>query len=193
MTGLGFRRRGLTVPCRTTGIDIRGAPRSQSEGHRRPDSAQPAGRRDRPVRFGASRRWRSTRSTTEGQRRYVESLSAYARQFLEQVEKPDDVDQRFDGLSARHLHRAAHHRVESAVDGGDRHRDLRLSPPAVRQHRGAALPVVRASDHVAIGGAHRRDRHGRARGRAGSTSSRPSCAAARASSGRSWPPSGNAD
>ncbi len=33
----------------------------------------------------------------EGQRRYVESLSAYARQFLEQVEKPD-VDQ-IDGLS----------------------------------------------------------------------------------------------
>ena len=33
----------------------------------------------------------------EGQRRYVESLSAYARQFLEQVEKPD-VDL-IDGLS----------------------------------------------------------------------------------------------
>ena len=33
----------------------------------------------------------------EGQRRYVESLSAYARQFLEQMEKPD-VDQ-IDGLS----------------------------------------------------------------------------------------------
>ena len=33
----------------------------------------------------------------EGQRRYVESLSAYARQFLEQVDKPD-VDQ-IDGLS----------------------------------------------------------------------------------------------
>ena len=33
----------------------------------------------------------------EGQRRYVESLSAYARQFLEQVEKPD-VDQ-VEGLS----------------------------------------------------------------------------------------------
>ena len=33
----------------------------------------------------------------EGQRRYVESLSAYARQFLEQVEKPD-FDQ-IDGLS----------------------------------------------------------------------------------------------
>ncbi|RLC27700.1 MAG: hypothetical protein DRH37_10455, partial [Deltaproteobacteria bacterium] len=25
----------------------------------------------------------------EGQRRYVESLSAYARQFLEQIDKPD--------------------------------------------------------------------------------------------------------
>src|SRR5574338_131320 len=33
----------------------------------------------------------------EGQRRYVESLSAYARQFLPQVEKPD-VDA-IDGLS----------------------------------------------------------------------------------------------
>ena len=33
----------------------------------------------------------------EGQRRYVESLSAYARQFLEQMEKPD-VDM-IDGLS----------------------------------------------------------------------------------------------
>src|SRR5438094_5658124 len=36
-------------------------------------------------------------SDAEGQRRYVESLSAYARQFLEQMEKPD-VDL-IDGLS----------------------------------------------------------------------------------------------
>src|SRR6266581_3714749 len=33
----------------------------------------------------------------EGQRRYVETLSAYARQFLEQMERPD-VDS-IDGLS----------------------------------------------------------------------------------------------
>src|SRR6187401_806771 len=33
----------------------------------------------------------------EGQRRYVESLSAYARQFLQQMEKPD-VDS-IEGLS----------------------------------------------------------------------------------------------
>jgi excinuclease ABC subunit A len=35
----------------------------------------------------------------EGQRRYVESLSAYARQFLEMMQKPD-VDS-IDGLSPR--------------------------------------------------------------------------------------------
>ncbi len=38
----------------------------------------------------------------EGQRRYVESLSSYARQFLGQMEKPD-VDQ-IDGLSPGYLH-----------------------------------------------------------------------------------------
>ena len=37
------------------------------------------------------------RSYAEGQRRYVESLSAYARQFLGQMEKPD-VDA-IEGLS----------------------------------------------------------------------------------------------
>ena len=40
----------------------------------------------------------------EGQRRYVESLSAYARQFLEMMQKPD-VDQ-IDGLSPCHIDRA---------------------------------------------------------------------------------------
>ena len=38
-----------------------------------------------------------TPSTPKGQRRYVESLSAYARQFLEQMDKPD-VDL-IEGLS----------------------------------------------------------------------------------------------
>ena len=37
----------------------------------------------------------------EGQRRYVESLSAYARQFLELMEKPD-VDS-IDAVSYTHL------------------------------------------------------------------------------------------
>ena len=38
----------------------------------------------------------------EGQRRYVESLSAYARQFLGQVDKPD-VDN-IEGLSLSLIH-----------------------------------------------------------------------------------------
>ena len=43
----------------------------------------------------------------EGQRRYVESLSAYARQFLSMMEKPD-VDQ-IDGLSpVSYTHLRAH-------------------------------------------------------------------------------------
>ena len=38
----------------------------------------------------------------EGQRRYVESLSAYARQFLGNMEKPD-VDA-IDGLTPSYFH-----------------------------------------------------------------------------------------
>ena len=38
----------------------------------------------------------------EGQRRYMESLSTYARQFLEQLQKPD-VDS-IEGLSPGYLH-----------------------------------------------------------------------------------------
>jgi ABC-type glutathione transport system ATPase component len=57
----------------------------------------------------------------EGQRRYVESLSAYARQFLERIEKPD-----VDHMDRRH-----------------RHRNLRLPPPAVRPLRHRHLPALR--------------------------------------------------
>ena len=43
----------------------------------------------RAFRVRENRRWPSTRSSLEGQRRYVESLSAYARQFLGKINKPD--------------------------------------------------------------------------------------------------------
>ena len=56
----------------------------------------------------------------EGQRRYVESLSAYARQFLEMMQKPD-VDQ-IDGLSPAILHRAETTSRKPALDRGHRHR-----------------------------------------------------------------------
>src|SRR3977135_3123300 len=60
----------------------------------------------------------------EGQRRYVESLSAYARQFLGQMEKPD-VDQ-IDGLSP-------------AISGGKR------GAGRTRRSTGAPVPWVYAS------------------------------------------------
>ncbi len=57
----------------------------------------------------------------EGQRRYVESLSAYARQFLQLMEKPD-VDL-IEGLLPRHFHRAKGDQPQSALDGRHRHRN----------------------------------------------------------------------
>ena len=74
----------------------------------------------------------------EGQRRYVESLSAYARQFLGQMEKPD-VDQ-IDGLSPGDLDRPEGRQPQPAVHGRHRHRDLRPPAPAVRADRASALP-----------------------------------------------------
>ncbi len=59
----------------------------------------------------------------EGQRRYVESLSSYARMFLGQMEKPD-VDY-IDGLSpTRHLHRPEDHLQEPPLHCGHGHGDL---------------------------------------------------------------------
>ena len=51
----------------------------------------------------------------EGQRRYVESLSAYARQFLGQMDKPD-VDF-IEGLSPGHLHRPEVGLPQPPLDG----------------------------------------------------------------------------
>ena len=90
----------------------------------------------------------------EGQRRYVESLSAYARQFLEQMEKPD-VDL-IDGLSPAICHRAEDDRLEPALDGRHGHRNLRLPAAALRQHRRAALPHLRPRDRLAVARADHR-------------------------------------
>src|SRR6266542_2760029 len=79
----------------------------------------------------------------EGQRRYVESLSAYARQFLEQMEKPD-VDL-IDGLSPA-----------ISIERRHRNRDLRLPAAAVRQHRRSALSELRQGNRQPVARAHRR-------------------------------------
>ena len=74
----------------------------------------------------------------EGQRRYVESLSAYARQFLQIMEKPDvDLDRR---AVARDLDRAEGDEPQSALDRRHGHRDPRLPAAAVRARRRSALP-----------------------------------------------------
>ena len=75
----------------------------------------------------------------EGQRRYVESLSAYARQFLGQMEKPD-VDQ-IDGLSPAISIDQKGAIAQPALDRGHGHRDLRPPAPAVRARRPPALPA----------------------------------------------------
>ncbi|MFR7732057.1 MAG: hypothetical protein ACLU7D_01080 [Collinsella sp.] len=57
----------------------------------------------------------------EGQRRYVESLSSYARQFLGQMDKPD-LDS-IDGLRRR-VDRPEDDVQKPALDGWHRNRDL---------------------------------------------------------------------
>ena len=90
----------------------------------------------------------------EGQRRYVESLSAYARQFLGQMDKPD-VDF-IEGLSPGGLDRPEVHVQEPALDRRHHHRGLRLPPPALRPRRPPALPGLRQPDRAADAAADRR-------------------------------------
>ena len=100
----------------------------------------------------------------EGQRRYVESLSAYARQFLDMMQKPD-VDH-IAGLSPGDLDRAEDHLEEPALDRRHRHRDLRLPAAAVRPRRHALLAGDRPADRGAAGQPDGRHHHGAARGHA---------------------------
>ena len=74
----------------------------------------------------------------EGQRRYVESLSSYARQFLGQMDKPD-VDF-IEGLQPGRLDRPEVDLAQPALDRRHDHRGLRLPAAALRPRRRAALP-----------------------------------------------------
>jgi len=63
----------------------------------------------------------------EGQRRYVESLSAYARQFLEQMEKPDvDAIEGLPPTVAIHQHRGGFSRRSTVATATEIHDYLRL-------------------------------------------------------------------
>ncbi len=90
----------------------------------------------------------------EGQRRYVESLSAYARQFLEQMEKPD-VDA-IDGLPptiAIHQRRGAFSPRSTVATATEIHDYLRLLYARVGHGH---VPEVRPRDPPAAAAADRR-------------------------------------
>ncbi len=73
----------------------------------------------------------------EGQRRYVESLSAYARQFLQLMDKPDvDV---IEGLSPAISIEQKATSAQPPQHGRHHHRDPRLPAPALRPRRHALL------------------------------------------------------
>ena len=85
----------------------------------------------------------------EGQRRYVESLSAYARQFLERIEKPDaDV---IEGIAPRSRYSPEKYHPQSTFDRSDGHRDLRLLTPAVCTHRPHVLWCLRPGSQKRYG------------------------------------------
>ena len=86
----------------------------------------------------------------EGQRRYVESLSAYARQFLERIEKPD-VDA-IDGIAPavairqKNTTRNPRSTVATATE------ILRLPAAAVCARRPHLLPAMRQRGQKRHGG-----------------------------------------
>ena len=73
----------------------------------------------------------------EGQRKYVETLSSYARQFLDQLQKPD-IDH-IEG-SRRRSRSSSVPPVATRVRPSPRRRDLRLPAATVRQCRPGTLP-----------------------------------------------------
>jgi excinuclease ABC subunit A len=90
----------------------------------------------------------------EGQRRYVESLSAYARQFLGLMEKPD-VDA-IEGLSPAIAIEQKSAGSQPALHRGHGHGDLRLPAAALRPL--SARPHTARSAAVAVRAAERRRR-----------------------------------
>ena len=123
----------------------------------------------------------------EGQRRYVESLSAYARQFLEMMQKPD-VDQ-IDGLSPAIAIEQKTTSQEPALHRRHGHRDPRLHAPAVGARRHPLFARHRPADREPDGQPDGRPRARRCPSARGFICSRRSCAAARANIARKSPSS----
>ena len=118
----------------------------------------------------------------EGQRRFLDSMSAYARQFAEQLEKPD-ID-RSPACPPPSPSSSASRRA-AANPPSPPSPSLELPPPALRQARHPALPGLRRPGRQTIARRHR-EHHPRATARrAPSPSSPRSSAAARATTPKS--------
>ncbi len=77
----------------------------------------------------------------EGQRRYVESLSAYARQFLERMDKPDVDEVR--GIAPAIAIRQKNSTRNPRSTVGTQTEDLRLSATSLRARGPNFLPRLR--------------------------------------------------
>ena len=82
----------------------------------------------------------------EGQRRYMETLSAYARQYIGILERPDVES--ISGLRSARLyrHRAEDYRKESPFHRRDNDRNLRFFTSALCQGRRCLFSVYREED-----------------------------------------------
>ena len=147
--------------------------------------AQPARRHDR---HPARRARRHHRAVGERQveprvrhalRRGAAALRREPVRLRAPVPRPDGQARRrpHRGPVAGHLDRPEDDEPQPALDGGDRHRDLRLPAPAVRPGRRAPLPDLRPADHGPERRADRRPRAGPAGGHplpgAGAARARP--------------------
>ncbi len=125
----------------------------QPQGHRRRHPARQARRHHRAVGLGqvvAGVRHAVRRGPAPLRRVAVGLRAAVPRADGEAGRRPDR------GFVSGDFDRAEDHRFEPALDRRHRHRDLRLSAAALRQHRRAALPELRPRDRVAVARAHRR-------------------------------------
>ena len=133
------------APMPASDIVIKGA-REHNLRERRPrPAAQPADLPDRRVSGSGKSSLAFDTLYAEGQRRYVESLSSFARQFLGQMPKPD-VDY-ISGLcpSISISQKSSGNNPRSTV--GTITEIYDLPPRAVRPRRPGALPAVRPADH----------------------------------------------
>ncbi len=134
-------------PCNEYPPDLRPRrARPQPERDRRGPAAQPA-----RGHHGAVGVRQVVARLRHDLRRGAAALRRIALGLRPAVPRADgEAGRRFDrGPVAGALDRAEDDRRQPAVDGRDGDRDLRLSPPALRQHRRRALPDVRPRHHLA--------------------------------------------